>query len=417
MADAIGHGELNAEERAELARLRERAAHRPTARSVGSAVLVVLGCLLAPVALVAVWLHTQVADTDRFVETMSPLARDPAVRAVLTDRVTDAVLAELDVRDLADQAVDALADQGLPPGLATALHGLTGPLESNVRGFAHARIAGLFAGDRFAQTWDGVLRAAHHKAVAVLADSAPAVSVTGDDVVLDLAPFVDAARTRLVDSGLEIAGRIPDVHPTITIAEADTLVRARTAYSLLGVLAAWLPWVTVGLLASGVALARRHRRTVAAGAIGVAAGMVVLAAALAVGRAVLARSVAADAGDAATAAFDLAVRFLRDGLRTLLVLAVVIALAAWLAGPSPSAVRLRGTVGRLRRREARPGPVGHWVHRNRVPLRWLVAGSAALVFVFLDRPGGVAVLVLTLAVALCLVVIQVLDRPPVASPG
>lgn len=366
------------------------------ARSAGAVVLGVLGCLLAPVALVAVWLHTQVADTDRFVETMGPLADDPAVRAVLTDRVTDAVLADLDVRDLADRTVDALADRGLPPGLASALHGLAGPLESGVRDFAHARIAGVLAGDRFAATWDGVLRVAHRQAVTVLTGTGPA-----RDVVLDLAPLAGAARQRLADAGLETTGR----QPTITVAAGDVLARARTAYSLLEALAGWLPWVTLGLLAGGVALAHRHRRAVVASALGVAAGLVVLAAGLAVGRGVLAGSVAPDAHDAATAAFDLAVRFLRDGLRALLVAAVVVALVAFLTGPAPAAVRLRRAIGR-------PGPVGRWVHANRGPLRWLVVGAAAVVFVFLDRPGAVAVALLALAVALCLAVIRVLDRPP-----
>ncbi|OLF05159.1 hypothetical protein BLA60_37195, partial [Actinophytocola xinjiangensis] len=84
---------------------------------------------------------------------------------------------------------------------------------------------------------------------------------------------------------------------------------------------------------------------------------------------------------------------------------VVVALVAFLTGPAPAAVRLRRAIGR-------PGPVGRWVHANRGPLRWLVVGAAAVVFVFLDRPGAVAVALLALAVALCLAVIRVLDRPP-----
>ena len=33
--------------------------------------LIVLGCVLAPVAGVSVWVHNQVSDTDRFVRTMA----------------------------------------------------------------------------------------------------------------------------------------------------------------------------------------------------------------------------------------------------------------------------------------------------------------------------------------------------------
>jgi hypothetical protein len=68
---------LDPDERAELERLRDevqmlraaRARQRIGWRPVLSAVLIVLGCLLAPVALATVWVHDQVADTDRFTTT------------------------------------------------------------------------------------------------------------------------------------------------------------------------------------------------------------------------------------------------------------------------------------------------------------------------------------------------------------
>jgi cytochrome c-type biogenesis protein CcmH/NrfG len=83
---------LSNDERAELERLRGEvealrsaaAVRRSTRRRfdwrpVLAAVLIVLGCALAPVALTTVWAHNQVTDTDRFVATVSPLVRDPSV--------------------------------------------------------------------------------------------------------------------------------------------------------------------------------------------------------------------------------------------------------------------------------------------------------------------------------------------------
>ena len=81
---------LTADERQELERLRSevgslRATGRPPRRkvrwrSVVSILLIVLGCVLAPVAGVAVWTHNQVSDTDRFVRSVSPLIDDPDVQ-------------------------------------------------------------------------------------------------------------------------------------------------------------------------------------------------------------------------------------------------------------------------------------------------------------------------------------------------
>ncbi|MEU8513327.1 hypothetical protein AB0C76_17300 [Kitasatospora sp. NPDC048722] len=51
-----------------------------------------LACLLTPLGAVAVRAKSEVPDTDRYVATTAPLARDPAVRAAVTDRVKRALV-------------------------------------------------------------------------------------------------------------------------------------------------------------------------------------------------------------------------------------------------------------------------------------------------------------------------------------
>lgn len=407
---------LTGDERAELERLRAR--RRIRWKPAVSAVLIVVGCLLAPVTLATVWVHNQVADTDRFVATASPLIREPSVRAALTDRVTDAVFASIDVRALADDAVDALAAQGLPARVTDRLRDLIGPLVSSVRDFVHTKIAELFASPQFAQAWDRTIRIAHEQANAVLSGSASAVAIQGSKVVLDLAPFIDAAKQQLVDSGLTLVGRVPEIHPTIAVADAEDLVRAQSLYTALDRLATWLPWVLLLILALGVYLARDHRRALVATGLGVAASMVVLAGILAVVRTMLVDSVPGRSAPATAAGFDVVVRFLRDGGRTVLVLGLVVALGAFLAGPAVTAVRIRTASARALtwlRAGLRTGPVGGWVHTHVVALRGAAVGLAVLVFVFLDRPSGGTVLLLAGLLVVCLAVIQFLDQKPAPS--
>lgn len=407
---------LDADERAELERLRRQLAsrRRPHWKPIVAGFLLAAGCLLAPVSLTTVWVHNQVANTDRFVATAGPLIREPALQSAITDRVTDAVFTYLDVRALFTDAVDLLAAQGLPDPVADRLRGLAGPLAAGVRGFTHDRVGELVASPQVAQVWDRTLRVAHEQVTSVLSGSASAVSIRGDDVVLDLAPFIDSAKGQLAESGLTVANRIPEIHPTIAIGRAENLVKAQGAYVTVDRLATWLPWLTAALLASGIALARSHRRAVQAAGLGVAASMLVLAASLTVTRLVLVGSVPARSSAATAASFDVLVRFLRDGLRTVLVLGLVVALGAYLSGPS--AVRLRAAGARflawLRERGPSTGPVGRWVHTYRRVLRGTAVALAALIFVFLDRPSGAAVLVLAALLAVCLAVIQFLAQPP-----
>ena len=45
------------------------------AQRVLVAVLVIIGCVLAPLSLVAVWTRNTLLDTDNYVSTVAPLAR------------------------------------------------------------------------------------------------------------------------------------------------------------------------------------------------------------------------------------------------------------------------------------------------------------------------------------------------------
>ena len=83
----------------------------------------------------AVWTRNQVTNTDRYVAAVAPLARDPAIQQAIADQVTAQVLTYLDVPGVTDQLVDALAERGLTPLLATQLRTLSGPIASGVEGF------------------------------------------------------------------------------------------------------------------------------------------------------------------------------------------------------------------------------------------------------------------------------------------
>ncbi|GAA4547167.1 hypothetical protein GCM10023175_30920 [Pseudonocardia xishanensis] len=415
---------LDAGERAELERLRQensalragppRRRARIRWRSVVAAVLIVLGVVLTPVSLVSVWTRQQLSNTDSFVATVGPVIDDPAVQAAVTDRVTTTVFSYVDVQQLADEALAALAAQGLPPRLVERLGSFTPALQTAATGFVHDKVGLLVASPQFAEAWDRALRLAHQQLVAVLSGDSQAVVVQNGTVYLDLAPVIDAAKQRLVAEGLTAAGAIPEVHPTIALAPADKLVRAQWAYTTFTSVATVLPWITLLLLAVGVYLARRRLRALIGAALGVALALVVLAAGLLVVRGVLVGAVPQTGAVAAASAFDLLVGSLRTSGRALLVLALVVALGAFLAGPSATATGLRrrtaGLVARIRGGRS-TGPVGAWVGAHVRVLRIGAVAVAALVFVFLSQPTGVTILVIVAVLLVVLAVIEFLARP------
>jgi len=419
---------LAEDERAELERLRRevgaaRTASRPPRRKVRwrslvAVVLIVLGCVLAPVAGLAVWVNNQVSDTDRFVRSIAPLIEDPDVQNRITDRVTDTIFEYVDVQGIADESVDALVDQGLPPRVAGRLQDLTPTAVSAVEGFVRDRVAELVASPAFAAAWDQAIAVAHRQLNSVLSGDSESIVIRGDSVFLDLAPFIDLAKERLSAAGLTAVDLVPEVHPSVELAKADTLVRAQTAYSTLDNVAGVLPWIVLGLFVVGVYLARNRFRAMVGTGLGLVVSMVVLAAGLLIARSLFVGAVPDGAAPAAASGFDIVVTYLRLGLRALIVLGLVLALAGYLAGTSDSAVRARrwwsGRLRGLRGGPASGGPVGSWVGAHLRALRIGAVMLAVLAFVFVEQPTGGTILLIAGLLLVALAVIEFLARPETA---
>lgn len=426
---AVPSPRLSPEERVELERLRAevatlRAEHPPRRklrwRSVVAVVLIVLGCVLTPVAGLAVWSNNQVSNTDRFVRTMSPLVHDADIQAALTNRLTDTIFQYVDVRGIADQGVAALESAGLPAQLGNRLELLTPTLASAVTSFVHGKVAELVASRQFAAAWSQALTAAHTQLNSILSGNSKSVVVRNGSVFLDLAPFIDLAKKDLSNAGLTAVRLVPEVHPSVKIADAKTLVRAQGAYRTLNTVANVAPWIVLILFAVGIYLARNRWRALVGVGLGLVAACLVLAAGLLIARSLLISEVASRAAPATGSGFDILVHYLRIGLRTVLVLGLVLAIAGFLSGRSETAVRIRrGTARQLHRIRGGPaaeGPVASWVRVHVKVLRIAAVALAVLTFVFLSSPSGAAILVIAVVLLVVLAVIEFLARPGEPAP-
>ncbi|MFJ1587844.1 hypothetical protein ACIOC1_31555 [Streptomyces sp. NPDC088197] len=421
---ASGSGPLGDDERAELTALRARLAgtrSRHRVRSFFSALLITLAAVLAPLGAVAVWAADIVGDTDRYVATMAPLADNPQVRRAVTDQVTSAVMDRIDL----DSLLSSVAPSDLP-GVKAALGGISGPITSGVTDFVHGTVATFVSSSAFSTIWEELNRRAHATVVDALTGSNDsAVQVEHNTVTLDLAPVVAGVKQQLVDRGLKVAGRLPDVHTDFTLLKSDEIGRVKTGFRALQLAGDWLPVVTVVVAGAGVLLAVRRRRALVAAALGVAAGVAVLGVALALFRTFYLDHLSPDVHHAAAAAiYDQVVRFLRASVRMVITLGVVVALGAWLSGSGQWAVRVRTMweSGIAAVREAAgvrsTGPVGPWVDRFRVWLRWVVVAVASVVLALWPYPTGMVIFWIALVTVAGLAVIEFLDeRPAVDTTG
>jgi hypothetical protein len=400
-----------------------RSAARQRWRTVVAALLIVVACVLAPLSAVAIWTRNQVTNTDRYVATVSPLASDPAIQKAIADQITAQVFTYIDIKGLTTQALDALSSRGLSPQVTSQLEAFSVPIANGVQSFTRDQVGKIVASDAFTNAWIQANRTAHAELVkALTGEGGGAVTVENDTVSVNLAAFIQTVKAQLVASGFTLAERIPEVNASFVLFQSKDITRVRSGFNLLNTLGIWLPILAIVLLVLGVYVAKDHRRALIGAAVGVAVSMVVLALALAVFRSIYLDAVPATVlpHDAAAVLYDTIVRFLRLGLRTILVLALVVAAGAFLTGRSVTAVRTREGLGRAigwlqggaEQAGFSTGPVGAWVYERKRALRIGAVALAALVLVFWGRPTGKVVLGLTVALLVILALIEFLGRRP-----
>lgn len=429
------------DERAELERLRAEVAdlrgdrdsrgdgkrgRRPGGwRAPVSAVLITLGCILAPVAVLGVWGANQVSNTDRFVANMAPLIQQPPIQHALSARITTELTSRINVKAITSQAATQL-DANHLTRLANLVRTFSGQIASGVHSAIGAAVARVVASPAMAVVWSNALRTAHNGVVRVLSgQGGGALSVQNDEVVLNLGPLITQAKDQLSARGLTIVNNLPAVSATFPLFEARNLSKAQQGYRLIVTLKWVLPFLALALLALGVYAARRHRRALIGAALGLAASMLVLGIGLTIFRSVYLNSLPTTvSSDAAGVLYDTLIRFIRQGLRVLLVVGLVIAAGAFLVGPSVTAVRIRkgATSGidwlraRGERAGVRTGPVGAWTGAHKTGLRVGAIALVGLIFVFWSHPTAAVVIWLVVMLLVLLALIELIGGRAPAGP-
>lgn len=398
---------------------------RPRFRAACAVVLVVLAALIAPVAVLGSWARFQLVDTDRFVATFAPLAEDPAVQSFVSDQAVAAIDEHLDVDGLVGSVFEGIDALELPPRAAAAVRLLEGPAAQGIHSMINDSVAGIVASPQFAQLWSTVLRETHARGIAVIqGDPDTALQLSDDGTLsLQLDTVIQSVTAQLLENGFQMGALIPEIERSIPILTSDSLVLVRAVYQTAVALGAWLPWLVIGLVVAGVALAWNRTRTLAWAGVGMAVSLLIFAAGLGVGRMFFLSAVSPSVmpASAAEAIYGQLIELMGSVITALVVLSIAIAVGAWLFGGSRPARALRAggarQFARVRAAADRAGldPRGF----GRVVDRWrpaLIVISVALgiLAIFLSRPVSMGMVAGTLLiVAVVLLAVEVIRRPPI----
>jgi len=379
-------------------------------RSIAAAVCVVLAALLTVPAGLAFWGQRTLNDGQRYLATVGPLVDSPQVQAAISTKAINAIEAQVDVEAILNDAfAGVITDR-------PRLQKLVGPLAGAVNGLIEREVREFVASDAFADVWVRVNTRAQQGLVRVLkGDTSGAVSVQGDQVVLDVSDVIDQVKQRLVARGLTVVQNvpIPDTDKQIVLLDAPQLQRAQTIYAFANPVARWLIVVVALLYLAGFLLARRRPRMTVTIGVALAANALLVAFCLSVGRQLFIDKLAgSDFGPASAVFYDTLLTYLERGWKVLLWLGLILIVTGWFTGPNATGTAARSTVsGGLQNIGAAlaDGPVsgaGRWIATN---ARWLRVAIGVLGAVVLLWGNDLSVSRLLWSLVLVVVLLAVLQ--------
>jgi len=358
---------------------------RSRGRTIGSWVMIVLACLLAVLSVVVVYTRNELLNTDTFVATVGPLAKDPNVQQTVATKVSDNLVARTDLQQKIVDALPAQADF------------LANPITGAVHTATYQITLKLVQSSQFQKLWEAALRQSHEQLDNVLlGKKVGAFQSTNGQVTVDLTQVENEAKKQLSAHGLSVFNKVPNYNGApFVLFQSAQLAKLQRWIRFLNNLALVLPIVTVLLLAGAVLVARDRRRGLVHATAGLAVSMAVLLIAANVGRNQYLASLKVTQSKATTAAIiDTVDAALLNTVRLVLILSAIVAVVAFVVGLEP--VRRR-----LQERTLPPwltgGPVHDTVAGHRRAFQWGVLVLGLVVLVLWSQP--------TVAVALVIVLI------------
>lgn len=310
-------------------------------RSIAAGLCLVLATIMLPAGGLAFWGQRTLTDTERFVETVAPLATDQAIINAVADTVTTALTNNVNL--------EAEVKGFLPPIAAP----LAGPISSAIPTFVKQVTLRILNSPKFEEFWTkaaGSLQAAVIKALE--GDSTGPVSTSNGQVVLDTGEVIDQVKSVLAAKGLTaIADRPtpPAADREIVLLNSEQLAQAQSVYKLTKPAATWLIVLVLLLFIAAIALARRRARMVAYVGAGILIGAGILRIGLAVAPDFISNAFVGSPFQAASIVFfNTLTSYLLTGTALFLIVGIVMVVAGWLFSSQKYAVALRAKVDTLR---------------------------------------------------------------------
>ncbi len=357
--------------------------HAPRWRRISAWVLLVLACLLSVLSVVTVFARNQLLNTDAYVNSVAPLASNPAIQTQVAKQVSQNLIARTNVETRVKDA--------LPPKAGFLATPITSGLETATNELALKAVQS----QQFYTLWVAANRASHKQLVAVLTGSGGgSVTSKNGEVTINLSQVEVDVKKKLDAKGITVFDKVPAVKGlNFVLFQSKSLVKIQKLTKLLNDLAIVLPIIALLFFAGAVVLTRNRRRGLVRAAAGLALSMAVILVAVAIARNQYLAGLSPNQSVAANqAVIDTVTATLREAVRIILVVAAVVAIVSLVAGNQ----HVRGWLGGDKAPGWMTGRVHEFVAQHRKGLQWGTLGLGLLVLVIWSSPTTLVAIIVVL---------------------
>ncbi len=392
-------------------------------RQVISWVLIVLAALLIPVSVISTWAIRTVTNTDHYVETMAPLARNTAITNQLATKATDELFSTHIVQDKI---------AGLLPAKAKPI---LVPITNEVKQYVHGVALKFFQSPQFGKLWDALNRHTHEAVVDVLeGKTSPLLERVekGGQIAVNVSPALNNIIDKLNQKGITLFNPLKAISSNsdkglgLTIVTKDQVHKYSALFNTIVQLGWAVPIAAVVIGLASILVAVDRRKALLRASLGVGLVTLLFLAALSTGRNFFLNEASGHNlhREVAAAVWDTLLRFLKTDFRWMLLVALIVALLAWVFGPARYAVWIRDHVvrgvrwtgaqskelsagaGRAARGSDGARNTGGWIVEHVNALRILGVAVAALFLLFGGNLTGWSLLVILIVLLVYLGLLQ-----------
>lgn len=307
------------------------------------------------------WTARTVIETDKYRDTARAIIQEPTVQKAIADKTTEAIFDRVDT--------EQILQENLPPRVQFAAPTIASQIET----FTNTKARQITASDKFKDVWVDVNTRAHDRFISAIRESKGDGTVNISDVYNKLTQRLEGTKLSFLQNV-----QLPSNVGSIQILDAPWLPSARYVVINLDMLRFVTTSLFILLTVLIVYIARNRRKVALELGIFYALLMLVTLIAVRITRAIALNQVDPKYQAAATDAYQAVLSPFVMQTTSILALAVVVALIAWIIGPGKAATKVRSSFNSLLQGKAHAAIFGkkenaytQWVGKYQTQLQWV----------------------------------------------